>query len=683
VLWKACAAVFGACLVAFASGLPAPRTAATGDLSVDIAGLDDSQFPNVSAVVNVLDAKGRPISGLASDNFSASIGGQPATVDNVSAAVDADASLAVVLAVDVSGSMAGDPLAEAQSAATDFVKGLSPQDSVAVVTFGDSVSVAQEFSTDKEAVTASLDGLQAGGNTALFEATSRAVAKAAESPSPRKVIILLSDGVDYGGKSTVSRDDSVAAARAAGIPLYTIGLGSDIDRSFLGELAQATGARFLETPTPQGLAELYTDIGNLLRGQYVLKLVSPSVDRSQPLALELTVTVDGATAVATKNLPGAAPSTGGPQISLQGLPKGQEIKSPTTIVATVSGGGTPLAVEFLVDGQSVARVVTPPFQTALDPAELQTGPHTLKVRAEDAAGVTAQTEVAFSVVVAGSSRPNGLLLVALLLVVVAGGALYLQRRRRALVPRQAVQVRLRPWSNQGVVIPLLGSVEAIPPPDSPHAAAEEPCGKLTVAAGPDAGREFIVGTKPLSIGSADWCDVVLSDADGQVGPEEARAWVHQDKLIFHKLTRLSVLASDGAVGGWIILQEGDDVTIGPHRLSFRPLLKASAEEETVRRAVDDAVRRFTPPARREPAPTGPTPIPLRPVDSFEPPPALVPEEEETLDEPVADALTGEAAPSETAPTPIWPAEPPQSEADDGSSDDSDSFPSSFTDRASA
>lgn len=682
MLWKAYAAVLSACLVALASGLLAPRTAATDELSVDIAGLDDSQFPNLSAVVNVLDAKGRPITGLSSDSFSANIQGQPVTIDSVRAAVDMQASLAVVLAVDVSGSMAGDPLAQARSAATEFVNGLSPQDSVAVVTFGDAVSVAQEFSTDKEAVTTALEGLQTGGNTALFEATSRAVAKAAESPSSRRIIILLSDGVDYGGKSTVSRDGAIAAARAAGIPLYAIGLGSDIDRSFLGELAAATGARFLETPTPEGLSQLYADIGNLLRSQYILKLVSPALDRSQPLALELTVAVDDATAVATRDLPSAGAPVEGPQISLQGLPEGQEIKSPTTVVAAVSGVGTPAAVEFLVDGQSVSRVSTPPFQVSIDPAALKAGPHTLTVQAEDATGVTAQTEIAISVVVAaGGGGPNVLLLMALLLVVVAGGGLYLRRRRPAQVPREAVQVRLRPWSNAGVVIPLLGYTEAIPPLDPTREAPEEPSGKLIVTAGPNAGQEFIVGAKPLSIGSADWCDVVLSDDDGQVGPEEARAWVHQNKLIFHKLTRLSVLASDGAVGGWTILQEDDDFIIGPHRLSFKLLVRPSAEEEMVLRAVNDAVKELAGRPGDDAAPAESPPTPLRPIEPSESPPA--PAEEELLDTPVSDAVSDEAAPTETTPAPLRVVEPSESPPDDGSNDDSDSFSSSFTDRASA
>ena len=161
-------------------------------------------------------------------------------MEGLQTVVDSQVSLSVVLAVDASGSMAGEPLTAAQTAAAEFVNGLSPQDSVAVLAFSDSVTVAQEPTADKASAISALQGLTAVGNTALFEATSRATAKALESSTPRRVIILLSDGVDYGGKSSVTRDDSITQARVAGVPLYTIGLGADIDRAYLSELAQAT-----------------------------------------------------------------------------------------------------------------------------------------------------------------------------------------------------------------------------------------------------------------------------------------------------------------------------------------------------------------------------------------------------------------------------------------------------------
>jgi hypothetical protein len=208
----------------------------------------------------------------------------------------------------------------------------------------------------------------------------------------------------------------------------------------------------------------------------------------------------------------------------------------------------------------------------------------------------------------GGGIPLLPLLLALLLVVLggAGGYVFVRRRRRVVnVPRQTVQVRLRPWSNPHPNAPAVSlsdwtdSVADDPVPQT----VSEPRGILTIVSGPGAGREFAVGGRPISIGSAGWCAIVLPDDDDRIGPEEARAWVHHsNRLIFHRLTRLSVLASEGASGGWMILQDGDEVSVGPCRLAFRLLTAQSEEEKAVDSAVDEALERLsTPPGEEEAA----------------------------------------------------------------------------------
>ncbi len=598
---KVCVALIAIWLAGLALLLPASAAGAADELTIDIASLDDSQFPTVSAVVNVLDASGRPLPGLSRDSFRATVAGEAATISDVQTAVDSQVSLAVVLVVDVSGSMDGEPLAQARMAAADFVEGLAPQDTAAVLTFGDTVSVAQDFTNDKAALTDALNRLQAVGNTALYEAASRAAFKAAESPSPRTVVILLSDGVDYGGKSTVSRADSILQARFIGVPVYTIGLGTEIDRAYLSELAQATAARSLETPTPEGLSQLYTDIGNLLRSQYVVTLTSPNADRSQPLALEMSVTVGDTTATAARTLPAVAPPAGQlPQVSLQGLTSGQELDSPITLTAEVTAESPLAVVDFLVDGESVSQASTPPFQLSLDPEAFTPGTHTIRVEARDEAGAVGQVETTFLIpaIPASASGGGGLpimpLLAVLLIVAIGAIGLYVVRRRsQPEVPRQAVEGRLRPWSNFAGVAATIEEWSEAADAEPPPQVVEEPRGKLILVSGPGAGQEFVVGTKPISIGTASWCAIVLPEENDRIGAEEARAWVHQGKLVFHKLTRLSLLASDGVTGGWAVLQDGEEVTVGPYRLLFQLIPQRSAEEEAISEAISEAAKGFS------------------------------------------------------------------------------------------
>jgi VWFA-related protein len=645
-------------LAAFASSLTAGAQEGSG-VAVDIASVDSSRFPSLSAVVNVLDAKGRPVAGLDTGSFGATVDGQPATVEGLQSVVDSQVSLSVVLAVDASGSMAGAPLTAAQSAAAEFVNGLPPQDLVAVLAFSDTVTSVQEPTADKAAAIGALQNLTAVGDTALFEATSLAVAKALESSSPRRVIILLSDGVDYGGKSSVTRDDSIAQARAAGVPIYTIALGADVDKAYLSELAQATGARFLETPSPEGLSQLYADIAAVLRGQYVVTLQSPDVNSGASHTLELSVTVGGTTAVASKSLD-AAPSGQSAEVAVEGIRYGEDLKSAVTVTAQVSGGA-PAEVRFLVDGTAVATATAPPYQAALDPAALANGDHTLRVEARDATGILGSSEIGFTVpaaVAGGASKMP--LLAALLGVTVAIVGVYLLLRRPR-VKRQVVEVRLKPWSNNTPVAGSLSLFDEEPTPPPAPEPVEHPGGKLIVLDGPDAGKEYPVGMSPLSIGSASWCDMAFPDQEERIGSEEARAWVHGDKLIFHKLTRLSLLASDGPVGGWLVLENGDEVTVGPFRLRFISLAGTAAEQDVLNRAVNEAVQHL---AGRTPG--GGVAARLWPVDDAAAQ-ALEPEEVAMqlaasevvpVDDPPAEASGWEEESPEPARPGLWPVDDP-------------------------
>jgi hypothetical protein len=96
---------------------------------------------------------------------------------------------------------------------------------------------------------------------------------------------------------------------------------------------------------------------------------------------------------------------------------------------------------------------------------------------------------------------------------------------------------------------------------------------------------------------------VLASEDGSIAPEEARVWVSEGRLMYHKLTRLPTFASDGPVGGWFILQNGDEIRVGPYRLVFELLapddgvaealaaLKQAEDQQPPRRRRKQAVPR--------------------------------------------------------------------------------------------
>ncbi len=93
-----------------------------------------------------------------------------------------------------------------------------------------------------------------------------------------KAIILLSDGVDDDGtgKSLSQRSvaDVLALARQVNVPIYAIGLGTELDELALKKVAGETGALYLKAIEASDLTGLYDSICKQLAGQYTIHYMS-------------------------------------------------------------------------------------------------------------------------------------------------------------------------------------------------------------------------------------------------------------------------------------------------------------------------------------------------------------------------------------------------------------------------
>jgi Ca-activated chloride channel family protein len=281
-------AVALAAIALAALGAPQGAPAQGPPLTVNVVGFSADDWPAPQAIITVENEQGQPIADLEPSAFQAYLNDEAAPVTAVAHAVDGSLPIAVVLALDVSGSMEGAALDQAKAAAGGFLQSLGPLDTVAVVTFSDSVAVLQPFTLDRNAAAAVIASLAASGETALYDATSESARLAAGSASSRRSVVLLSDGLDNG--SQLSREEALAAATTLGVPIFAIGLG-DIDRVYLGELADATGGQFAETPSPEGLTLLYQQVAERLRGQYVVTLNSSALEAARADAATLRIDV--------------------------------------------------------------------------------------------------------------------------------------------------------------------------------------------------------------------------------------------------------------------------------------------------------------------------------------------------------------------------------------------------------
>jgi hypothetical protein len=87
----------------------------------------------------------------------------------------------------------------------------------------------------------------------------------------------------------------------------------------------------------------------------------------------------------------------------------------------------------------------------------------------------------------------------------------------------------------------------------------------------DAIQEYEMFSSPLTFGTGPSADIRVKDATGAIASEEARVWVQKGRLVYHKLTTLSAMATEGVTAGWQFLEDGDEMRIGGYRIVYQHL----------------------------------------------------------------------------------------------------------------
>ncbi|MFS8068786.1 MAG: vWA domain-containing protein [Byssovorax sp.] len=153
----------------------------------------------------------------------------------------------VVLVMDTSGSMEGQPITDARAAALAMVDTLADGDHLAVVAFGSRVDVllpATELDADNRTrARKSLEAMKAEGTTDLAGGLRQGLAQAQKYLDPHGVnrIVLVGDGVPN-DESAIRPLASQAASQA--IPITVLGLGPDYNETLMGAVAQLSGGQF-------------------------------------------------------------------------------------------------------------------------------------------------------------------------------------------------------------------------------------------------------------------------------------------------------------------------------------------------------------------------------------------------------------------------------------------------------
>lgn len=252
--------------------------AAKAEAILTLNQINIERFPQIKIYLTASDERGTPLKGLGRKNFSVQEDGKAMRVHEVFPLERGEEPLSVVLAIDRSGSMRGDPIRDARQAAVDFIKEMRGIDRVGAVSFDDHVTIISRLSSDKGPLLKAITKITVGKDTALNDAIMNALTLL--SPfTGRRAVVVLTDGKE--NRSKVSRKEAIDKARAIGVPVITVGLGAEVDASALKAIAGRTGGRSFFARKSSELPSLYRAIARQLINQYRVTLQSQkSLDSS-------------------------------------------------------------------------------------------------------------------------------------------------------------------------------------------------------------------------------------------------------------------------------------------------------------------------------------------------------------------------------------------------------------------
>ena len=232
-------------------------------LNVQIQQVDASAYPNIKLYLQIEDQ----ISGevpAALDNTLFFIRKQDASANYIKQEVkkvsqlNETEALNIEMVADVSGSMMGQPLMEAQNIMSNFVSSVqfAAGDKVELISFSTGVTLEEEFSNSSTSLISKINGLKTGNLTSLYDALYASVSRVA-AQSGAKCVIAFTDGQD--NHSSCSSSDVISTAQRYHVPIFIIGIGTS-NYSEASNIAKQTGGAYYNINTVTSMSDIYKEI---------------------------------------------------------------------------------------------------------------------------------------------------------------------------------------------------------------------------------------------------------------------------------------------------------------------------------------------------------------------------------------------------------------------------------------
>jgi len=232
---------------------------------------------------------GEPVTGLTASDFTVREEGRPQPIAHFESSVR---STSIVVMLDHSFSVQGEPLRHCQQAAVSLIEALREDERAAFLSFSNRVSGVPSFTTDRAILIDAIRSAGSGGGTALNDAIYTGL-ELLDSQSARKALILFSDGLD--AHSVLSADYVRWRVQASDALIYLVLFGREPARPYsnnwrdgeanlrqlseLEALIQESGGRLFRIGAMDQLEPVFQAILTELRSQYYLAYYDQDAQR--------------------------------------------------------------------------------------------------------------------------------------------------------------------------------------------------------------------------------------------------------------------------------------------------------------------------------------------------------------------------------------------------------------------
>jgi Ca-activated chloride channel family protein len=182
----------------------------------------------INVTATVFDPSGRFVPGLQRDDFVVYEDDRRVDLTHFS---DERVPVSLGVALDTSGSMAGEKIREAQGALERFAFDLlDAHDELFIYTFSNYPMLLQDWTTDRHTISRKLSRVIASGGTAMYDTVAEALPLVARGRNQKKALVIISDGNDTSSHTEIR--DVKQMIREKEVLVYAVGIDGEGEPTF-------------------------------------------------------------------------------------------------------------------------------------------------------------------------------------------------------------------------------------------------------------------------------------------------------------------------------------------------------------------------------------------------------------------------------------------------------------------